>query len=253
MPNVERPDPPYMQVARHFRDRIIAGQLEDGDSLPSARQIAREWDLSLATATKVLNQLRAEGLVRGVPGVGTVVHRAGQLHQSARDRSVSIQRTGKIYPPGHYATIRSAELVAAPDAVAATLGIEGNAPAIRRRRTTYDADDRPISTSVSWFDGAFATKAPLLLSDERIPEGTTQYAAEQTGCSVASTNVQLAADAASEDVASELHVEPGSPVLISQNRFVDDDGAIIEYGESAAVPNSWVFFEYPSERTEGKS
>ena len=41
--------------------------------MPSARQIVRDWNVPIATATKALAQLRKEGLVRVEPGVGTIV------------------------------------------------------------------------------------------------------------------------------------------------------------------------------------
>ncbi|MGW1894408.1 TetR/AcrR family transcriptional regulator C-terminal domain-containing protein [Streptomyces sp. NPDC002004] len=41
--------------------------------MPSTRQIAREWGVALATATKALTVLRWEGLVETRPRVGTVV------------------------------------------------------------------------------------------------------------------------------------------------------------------------------------
>ncbi|MET9292538.1 GntR family transcriptional regulator [Streptomyces sp. NPDC003077] len=65
--------PPYVQIADEIRRRIAAGELGVGDRVPSTRQITREWGVAMATATKVLTVLRQEGLVRAVPGVGTVV------------------------------------------------------------------------------------------------------------------------------------------------------------------------------------
>ena len=41
--------------------------------MPSAREITRRWGVAIATATRVLAALRDDGLVRAVPGVGTVV------------------------------------------------------------------------------------------------------------------------------------------------------------------------------------
>jgi AcrR family transcriptional regulator len=41
--------------------------------VPSTRAIVDEWGVAMATATRVLTELRHEGLVRAVPGVGTVV------------------------------------------------------------------------------------------------------------------------------------------------------------------------------------
>lgn len=64
---------PSERVAAEIRERIGSGSLRPGDRVPSARQITREWGVAIATATRVLAMLRDEGLVRAVPGVGTVV------------------------------------------------------------------------------------------------------------------------------------------------------------------------------------
>ncbi|MEV0972755.1 TetR/AcrR family transcriptional regulator C-terminal domain-containing protein [Microtetraspora glauca] len=66
-------DPPYMLIVSEIRRRIADGELNPGDRVLSTRQIAREWNVALATATKALNTLRQEGLVRAEPRVGTVV------------------------------------------------------------------------------------------------------------------------------------------------------------------------------------
>ena len=64
---------PSERIAAELRRRIAAGELKPGARVPSTRRIMREWGVAMATATKVLNRLREDGLVRAVPGVGTVV------------------------------------------------------------------------------------------------------------------------------------------------------------------------------------
>ncbi|MFF2617066.1 TetR/AcrR family transcriptional regulator C-terminal domain-containing protein [Kitasatospora sp. NPDC058046] len=64
---------PSERIAAELRRRIAAGELAPGARVPSTRRITQEWGVAMATATKVLNRLREEGLVRAVPGVGTVV------------------------------------------------------------------------------------------------------------------------------------------------------------------------------------
>jgi AcrR family transcriptional regulator len=61
------------RIAAEIRRRITSGELKAGDRVPSARQITQAWGVAIATATKALAMLRAEGLVRAVPGIGTVV------------------------------------------------------------------------------------------------------------------------------------------------------------------------------------
>ena len=70
---VRMPEPPSIRICAEIRARIVAGTLAPGDRAPSARQITQEWGVAIATATKVLKQLQAEGLVRAVTGVGTIV------------------------------------------------------------------------------------------------------------------------------------------------------------------------------------
>jgi AcrR family transcriptional regulator len=74
---------PYLRIVAEIRDRIERGDLAPGDPVPSARQITRDWGVAIATATKVLTTLRHEGLVRAVPGVGTLV-RQPAVRQPAR-------------------------------------------------------------------------------------------------------------------------------------------------------------------------
>jgi AcrR family transcriptional regulator len=69
MPDV----PPYRRIADALRARIGSGELAPGQPVPSARRISREHGVALATATKVLAVLRDDGLVRALPGIGTVV------------------------------------------------------------------------------------------------------------------------------------------------------------------------------------
>ncbi|MFE3902493.1 TetR/AcrR family transcriptional regulator C-terminal domain-containing protein [Streptomyces sp. NPDC059153] len=66
-------EPPYLGIAGEIRRRIVSGELAPGDRVPSTRAIVLQWGVAMATATKALSVLRGEGLVRAVPGVGTVV------------------------------------------------------------------------------------------------------------------------------------------------------------------------------------
>ncbi|WP_031186669.1 GntR family transcriptional regulator, partial [Streptomyces sp. NRRL S-1896] len=118
-PRIER-TPPYMQVVQHFRKQIVEGELQDGDRLPSVRQIAEEWNLAHATASKVLATLRGDGLAESQQGVGTVVR--ARVHRSAADRALRMLSTGKIYAPNEYAVITAAGLAVAPSHIAEALG-----------------------------------------------------------------------------------------------------------------------------------
>ncbi|GAA4485430.1 GntR family transcriptional regulator [Rhodococcus olei] len=66
-------NPPYLRIAEALRERILSGSLRPGQPVPSTRRIVAEWGVAMATATKALAELRNQGLVQVLPGVGTVV------------------------------------------------------------------------------------------------------------------------------------------------------------------------------------
>ncbi|MFI5802595.1 TetR/AcrR family transcriptional regulator C-terminal domain-containing protein [Streptomyces sp. NPDC051561] len=70
------------RIADELRRRISSGDLSPGDKVPSTRRITQQWGVAMATASKALAALAQEGLVRAVPGIGTVV--VGPAGPSAR-------------------------------------------------------------------------------------------------------------------------------------------------------------------------
>ncbi len=86
-------DLPSVRIAADLRARITRGELRVGDRLPSTRQIARDADVAIATATRALALLRTEGLTRVLPGVGTVVTRAPRPAAARPERRSGARRT----------------------------------------------------------------------------------------------------------------------------------------------------------------
>lgn len=240
-PQLERPQPPYRQMADHYRARIRSGELRQGDRLPSARRLAVDWGVAHATAAKVLSLLRAEGLVRAEPGAsgGTFVD-IRQVASTPKDRLDATLSTGEIYPPGESGRITDAGLVEAPADVAEALGVAAGVLVVRRRRVTC-RDDVPVSASTSWF----AEQAPLLLVAEHIPQGTAVYLASCTGRVLATGRDQYAAGVADAQVATALGVSAGDPVRLGRNWIYDQDGEVVEFGMSVTIAGRWATHEYP--------
>lgn len=92
-PTAAKTEPPYLRIVTEIRRRIRDGELAPGDRVPSTRQIAKDWGVALATATKALTTLRLEGLVEARPRAGTVVAAAAPptppRRRHAADRSSS--------------------------------------------------------------------------------------------------------------------------------------------------------------------
>ncbi|PUB25519.1 TetR family transcriptional regulator [Promicromonospora sp. AC04] len=63
----------YERIADEIRARIRSGELAAGAPVPSTRRIVAEHGVAMATASRVLDALRRDGLVEVRRGVGTVV------------------------------------------------------------------------------------------------------------------------------------------------------------------------------------
>jgi DNA-binding transcriptional regulator YhcF (GntR family) len=84
--------PPYQRIAAEIRRSIAEGELTTGERVPSVRQVAREWGVALATATKALGILRQEGLIEARPRVGTVVAAAPRGPRSGSEAELTRER-----------------------------------------------------------------------------------------------------------------------------------------------------------------
>jgi len=241
-PQIERSEPPYMQIARRIRADIESGSLAEGAAIPSAREIMAMWGVALATATKAQAQLRSEGLIRAVPGVGSVVTTRDST-PSGLQRLVSTHSRGRIYGVNERAVIRSSELIRAPEVVADALGIDTNEQVVRRERV-IERDGAPRSRSVSWLPGHAVDRAPELLTTDRIREGTFSYLARALGQSVTGGREQTCAGQAVEDDALVLGVEIGAPVLLTRTWYFLDDGSVVEYGEAVHPASCWMSHDF---------
>jgi GntR family transcriptional regulator len=69
----EGPEPLYQQVAALLRARIESDDLPANRPIPSIQQLQQEYGVARGTALHAVELLKAEGLVRVVPGRGTYV------------------------------------------------------------------------------------------------------------------------------------------------------------------------------------
>jgi GntR family transcriptional regulator len=63
----------YEQVKRQIKAQIFEGSLNDGDLLPSIRQLAKDLKISVITITRAYNDLEAEGFIATLQGKGSYV------------------------------------------------------------------------------------------------------------------------------------------------------------------------------------
>lgn len=65
--------PIYEQIASQVRAQVLAGQLAEGDRLPSIRSLATQLRISAITTKRAYQELENQGFIHTVPGKGCFV------------------------------------------------------------------------------------------------------------------------------------------------------------------------------------
>jgi DNA-binding transcriptional regulator YhcF (GntR family) len=79
---ISRSEPLHHQVARNLRNDIAAGVLRDGQPLPTTRELAEQWGVSVFTISEAMKLLTKEGLIVSKPRAGRVVNAPDQARQN---------------------------------------------------------------------------------------------------------------------------------------------------------------------------
>ena len=65
--------PPYLQLVHQVRQALLLGYLQEGDRLPTVKEVAGDLAINPNTVVKAYRQLEHEGLAGGRPGQGTFI------------------------------------------------------------------------------------------------------------------------------------------------------------------------------------
>ncbi|MDT7546682.1 MAG: hypothetical protein QOE99_2792 [Actinomycetota bacterium] len=66
---------PYLQIVQQVRHALRLGMLEQGDQLPTVKDVVGQLAINPNTVLKAYRELERDGLVAPRPGVGTFVTR----------------------------------------------------------------------------------------------------------------------------------------------------------------------------------
>jgi DNA-binding transcriptional regulator YhcF (GntR family) len=63
--------PIYQQLKNQIKEAILSGEIQDGELLPSIRNLANETKVSVLTTRRAYDELELEGFIKTVHGKGT--------------------------------------------------------------------------------------------------------------------------------------------------------------------------------------
>jgi GntR family transcriptional regulator len=66
-------EPIYMQIVTQIKAQIISGRLQEGEMLPSMRNLAMQLRISVITTKRAYEELEREGFIESYSGRGSFV------------------------------------------------------------------------------------------------------------------------------------------------------------------------------------
>jgi GntR family histidine utilization transcriptional repressor len=160
---------PYARIKQHLKDELARGRWPPGAPMPSDAELVAQFSVSRMTVTRALNELRAEGLIERVQGVGTFAAQLFRVASTLHIRDLHEEITARGHR--HHAEVHVARQEAASEAVAKRLGLVAGAPAFHTLIVHFE-DGVALQCEDRWVNPA---AAPGYLQNDFTQITPTQY------------------------------------------------------------------------------
>ncbi len=87
--NYQTDRPIYLQVIENIRQRLIRGELQLGEKLPSVRELAKQYQINPNTASRVYREMEMTGLCYTRRGTGTFITEDADMMKQIRKEMAS--------------------------------------------------------------------------------------------------------------------------------------------------------------------
>ncbi len=220
------PLPLWFQVADRLRSAIADGVFAPGEAMPSEARLNETFAISRATSRAALDKLEQEGLITRKSGKGSIV-RSPRVDQPANQMlgfADDMRRRGlrPSYEALFVGRVRpSAEVAEALEA--------GVATRIFHSRRLLKADERPMGIAYSWLSPKALGKVAAPTAQELTEGSLYEWLKRKCGATVAGAKEFIEAAIVDDQMALDLHTDPGAAMLIVRRRSYAEDGSPIEY------------------------
>jgi GntR family transcriptional regulator len=222
-------EPYYVQLARILESQIKKGLYKVGDRVPGETELCRSFDLARSTVRETLRSLEQQRLIRMVP-------RRGAFVSDPNENQWKLQVTqGFLETEAHSpdTTINTAVLRAGfevlPSFASSALGLaEGDNGFVLERVRHMDGKAAMHSTNYLPADvgGLLLGKAVL------DGEASLNQTLRSVGFAVFAARREVAAVAAPVNIAKELGLAKGAPVLLIQSTSRNENGRAFDFYRS---------------------
>ena len=205
-------------MKQFLKDGLQQGVWPPGTLMPSEAALVEQFGVSRMTITRALGELRSEGLVERVQGVGTFAAHLGPVSSSLTLRDLHEEITERGHR--HHAQVHLARAESAGQALAQRLGLAAGAPVFHTLIVHYEngvalqCEDRYVNPACApdYLRQDFSQVTPTHYLLQVAPLWEAQYAIE--------------ADRPTAQEAKLLGIASGDPCLIIVRRTVNRDTPI---------------------------
>jgi GntR family transcriptional regulator len=197
--------PKYLRIHSNLRQRITSGQWPAGSPLPSQRELADEFGVSVMTLRQALQLLTDEGLIETRHGSGTfaAAHYAYDLGHLGSFASDLMAQGASIST-----RLLAADAVTPPPDVAARLGIPGEVLRLRRLRLS---GGQPLIVQTSYLPAALTH----VVEPEDLGRLGLYTLLAAHGLTIARAHESISPTTLGPNDARDLARPKGSPALLS--------------------------------------
>jgi GntR family transcriptional regulator len=236
---------PYQDIVEALRASILEGRFDAGERLPSENELAERYGTSRPTVRRAIALLKAEGLVSTEQGRGAFVRARPHVRlvlsgaNFRRHRRAGLSGfNAQVEEQGQVPEQRLLEVTrgAAPDDVAARLGLQPASSVVVRRRL-FLVNEEPVALCDSYYPGDWA-KGTALAKRERIAGGAYRLIEDPAG--PIARKLKRSVDELVSRMPTPREVEvlglgPGVPVVRILRTVYDSQGAVVEVQETVAA------------------
>jgi GntR family transcriptional regulator len=229
--------PLYDQIERNLRELIVSGKLKAGETVPSEWELAELYGVSRLTVRKALDELVHQRWLSKRQGVGTFVTKPSVTSIAPSRLSFTDQMTAIRRKP-------SSRLV--------SMGVEIVSPEITNSLLLSQGDQVFCLTRVRLADNIPILLESAYLSLERFPDLETaeglaerslyNYLIKSYNVTVTHIEQTLKPVLLTEEQASHLQTNPGTPSIRSDIVAYTSGGEPVEYSMSVSNGNHSEFY-----------
>jgi GntR family transcriptional regulator len=230
--------PLHVQVYRYLTDLIEDGTYGPGEQLPSEADLAAQLGISRPTLREALLNLEQDGIIDRRHGVGTfVAPRRRTPLESGLERLESILDLSTRQRMTTSVRGLRVEQIVGEDSLAETLALDAGTPVTCVRRTIA-VDGSSAAYLVDYVPSA--TLPPDVL-DASFQGSILDLLMKRSDVRVHEALSEITALGAEDEIAEQLQIEPGDPLLLFTETLFDDHHTPVEFSRNFFVPDQFRF------------